>query len=161
MKELKTKGQYKISDKLTEVRLNEILKVKKEQGLTATNLVNTAKSVKNPLHKLFDWDNDVAGDKWRLQQGRALINEVEIIIEGQTYPAFENVTIKIGNENSGREYLGRVEILNNVVLRKQFITSALEKVKYWKKQYECFNGLSVDEFGPIFSSIDKVDKKLK
>ena len=159
MNEKIIEGQYKVNTRMTEIRLNEILKIKKEQGLTAENLVESAENEESPLHDFFDWDNDVAGSKWRIQQGRYLINEVEVIIEGEVYPAFENVVVQIGT-TARREYVGRVEILNNKDLRKQFIMSALEKVKYWKKQCECFNGLLIDEFSPIFSSIDKVDKQI-
>lgn len=39
-----------------------------------------ARNPASPLHDLFDWDNSVAGYKWRLQQAREVIRSVEYVI---------------------------------------------------------------------------------
>lgn len=46
--------------------------------VTASMVVADAKKKTSPLHACFDWDNDVAGDKWRLEQARRLIQSVRI-----------------------------------------------------------------------------------
>lgn len=48
--------------------------------LSATAVVEVARHPQSPLHNLFEWDNGVAGDSYRLQQARALIRGVKVII---------------------------------------------------------------------------------
>lgn len=55
--------------------------------VTARALVDAARSTKHPLHNHFVWDNAIAGDKYRLDQARAIIASVrmEVRIGQQTY----------------------------------------------------------------------------
>lgn len=55
---------------------------KKAGGLlTAEVVVEDARNPSSPLHAHFDWDNDVAAEKWRLEQARRLIRSVKITVE--------------------------------------------------------------------------------
>lgn len=51
--------------------------------LTAENVVNAARSKDNPLHKAFEWDDNIAAERYRLQQAGQLIRCVVIIEEKQ------------------------------------------------------------------------------
>ena len=48
-------------------------------------IIEKAKNPNTTLHKYFDWNNNVAGEKWRIQQARNIINHlVEVkVIEGE------------------------------------------------------------------------------
>ena len=46
---------------------------KKHKTLSPSIIVQSAKRKKSPLHKLFDWDDTEASQKWRLHQARILI----------------------------------------------------------------------------------------
>jgi len=48
----------------------------------------------------FDWDNSSAGEKWRLQQARCLVNEIKIVVEDKEMYAFENVNISVKDNNT-------------------------------------------------------------
>jgi len=48
--------------------------------LDAETVVAEARSKKSPLHQYFDWDNKVAGEKWRLEQARSLIRRAIIVV---------------------------------------------------------------------------------
>ena len=163
-----TQVEYKISDKLNQDRINKILKVEQEKGLTAENLLEEAQRKDSPLHDLFEWDNDEAGKLYRLQQARVIINEVKVIIESKEYYAFENVQIAVpniltnGTESldeppiTQRVYKPIVEILNNTDLRSQIINSALRQHEYWERQNEKYS-----ELAPIVKSAKKVRKVLE
>ena len=47
--------------------------------LTPHLVVRAAQKPDHPLHSRFDWDNKVAGPKWRLEQARTLIQSVKVI----------------------------------------------------------------------------------
>jgi hypothetical protein len=55
----------------------DLEKVRIDYGtLTPANVVDAARSVNHPLHDRFEWDDSVAGEKYRRVQARALIRTV-------------------------------------------------------------------------------------
>jgi hypothetical protein len=152
------KMEYKITEKFTPEVIDEIIEIQKEKGLTAETILDEAKKKSSPLHNFFDWDNTTAGEKWRLQQARILINEVKIIVNSKEMYAFENVRIIVSEQSketeTTREYKPIMEILSKEEYRTQVIKQALENITYWKEKYSEYS-----ELKPIFVSIDKVKKK--
>lgn len=49
------------------------------RSLRPEDVVNAARDKKHPLHSRFDWDDNAAAHKWRLQQARQIINSVRIV----------------------------------------------------------------------------------
>lgn len=69
----------------------EILKALQEieranGALTPQAVVDAARCRSHPLHSCFEWDDKIAGEKYRLEQARALIRSVRVVIETQTLP---------------------------------------------------------------------------
>ena len=156
--------EYKLTEKFTKEVIDELLNIQKEKGLTAEEIVESAKDKKNPLHDLFEWDNSIAGEQYRLAQARIIVNEVKVMIENKEYCAFESVAVpvpygsKSNSESSTeivREYRPIVEILSNEDLRKQVINSALNHLSYWERQNEKYS-----ELAPIIKVASKVRKAL-
>ena len=148
--------KYKTTQRLTKEVINEILKIQKDKGLTPEEIVKVAKKKDNPLHDLFEWDNKVASDQWRLQQARVIVNEVKVIVDKKEYFAFESVNIQSDNsQNYNREYVPIVEILSNKDLKLQLIKSALQHLEYWEKQNSKY-----DELAPIIKVAQSVRTKL-
>jgi hypothetical protein len=160
--------EYKITDKLNQERINEILKIESEKGLTAEKLLQEASKKLSPLHDLFEWDDSEAAHLYRLQQARVVINEIKVIIENKEYYAFENVQVAVPNslvngiENldeppiTQRVYKPIVEILSDKDLRNQIISSALRQHEYWERQNEKYSELT-----PIVKSAKKVREELQ
>jgi len=157
----KEKIQYKNTEKFTTDVIDEVLEVQTKYGLTADSLLKKASKKSSSLYEFFDWDNSSAGDKWRLQQARTLINEIKIIVEDKEIYAFENVNISIANKEdsvknkfSSREYKPIVEIMDNADFKQQLIQRALAEAKYWKERHS-----ELVELNSIFCSIDEESKK--
>jgi len=157
------KIQYKNTEKFTPEVIGEVLEVKETFGLTAENLLRKASKKSSLLYEFFDWDNSSAGEKWRLQQARSLINEIKIIVEDKEIYAFENVNICISEDKSqtakpskfgSREYKTIVEVMNNEDYRNQLIHRALAEANYWKERHA-----ELVELNPIFVLIDSEKKK--
>ena len=157
----KEKIQYKNTEKFTTDVIDEVLEVQTKYGLTADSLLKKASKKSSSLYEFFDWDNSSAGDKWRLQQARTLINEIKIIVEDKEIYAFENVNISIANKEdsvknkfSSREYKPIVEIMDNADFKRQLIQRALAEAKYWKERHS-----ELVELNSIFCSIDEESTK--
>lgn len=60
------------------------IRVKHGGKLKTENIVQEAKKKQNPLHEHFEWDNNEAGEKYRLQQARHITAHIveEVIISG-------------------------------------------------------------------------------
>jgi len=151
--------QYKLTDRITKERLEIILKLQNAKGLTADSLLEEAKKKQSPLHELFEWDDNVASNLYRLQQARVIINDVKVIIEGNLYPAIENVRVSIegidGQKIQERIYIARDEIMAHEDLREQIIKRALNNIRYWREQYKNYS-----EFSLIIKAIDKTSVNL-
>jgi hypothetical protein len=158
------KTEYKLTGKITQERIDELLRIHKTKGLTAETLLEKAKNKKSSLHELFEWNNNKAGEKWRLAQARWIINEVRVIIETEEIPAFEVITTVECNDSqnsslllkeNNKAYEPIVEILTDKEKRKQLVDKALLWITYWSKRYE-----QLEELKPIFEAIKKTRKKL-
>lgn len=58
---------------------DELMAIYEAKGaLTPELVVDTARDPGHPLHDKFEWDNEVAGDAYRLSQARTLIRTVKI-----------------------------------------------------------------------------------
>lgn len=153
--------EYKTTEKITKEKIKEVLRIKKDKGLTAETLLGEAKKKKNCLHDLFTWDNTQAAEQWRLQQARVFINEIKILVDSKEYYAFENIKIEINETDAQetiREYKLKEEIINNEEWRGQIINSAYAQLAYWKRKYEQYNFV---EFSNIMTAIDSVKPKIK
>ena len=149
------KIQYKNTEKFTPEVIGEVLEVQVKYGLTADSLLKKASKKSSSLYEFFDWDNSSAGEKWRLQQARVLINEIKIIVDDKEMYAFENVNVSIiEKESSSREYKSIVEIINNANYRQQLIQRALFEAIYWKNRHS-----ELTELNPIFSLITEISEE--
>lgn len=50
-------------------------------GLTADRVLMDAKRPNSPLHSEFEWDDSIAADQFRVEQARALIRSVRVVVE--------------------------------------------------------------------------------
>ena len=146
--------QFKTSGRISEPVVAEIERIRIESGLTPRNVVKQARDTDNPLHSFFEWNNNRAAEKYRLCQARMLVNRVEVVIEGEEIPAYENCTVKIEGseeEETEREYFSAPEIMESEELREQIITKAVGRLKYWQKMYGHY-----DVFKPVNIAINEV-----
>ena len=78
--------------KLTVEAIAEIKAIEDRQGrLTPEQVIEAARDESSALHACFEWDNDAAADKWRIEQARELITRVRIEI------MYQERTIKVVN----------------------------------------------------------------
>lgn len=58
----------------------ELLRLHAQAGvLEPTFVVEAARSEDSPLHELFEWDDGMAAEKYRLEQARHLIRSVRVV----------------------------------------------------------------------------------
>jgi len=68
---------------------------------TPDSVVELAKDEDSVLHDLFDWDDEVAANKWRKQQARIII--CNLVIEEQDTKNEEPVQLRVFHMKDNRE----------------------------------------------------------
>lgn len=117
-------------------------KIEKRDGiLTPQAVVDEAKSPTCLIHDMFDWNDMSASEKYRLGQARKLIKEVTITYENKEIHSYQNVLLKIRNQQV-QGYASTVNILQNDDLRKQVIAKALQELLYWQAEYAKYKELA-------------------
>jgi uncharacterized protein YfiM (DUF2279 family) len=77
--------------------LDELTRIHASAGLSAKAVVDESRPDDAVLHPVFEWDDEVAGERYREHQATTLIRSVRIVVDpedatGVTEPAFINVS---------------------------------------------------------------------
>lgn len=134
--------------------VKEITKAEDIYGkVTPGTVLNVAKEKDSPIHSLFQWDDSIAGEKYRLIQARKLINNLEIKIvrnnETVSIPTFEIVRRDESNQFKSIEVMtvDDVEFVKLSIIKE--ITRLTEKLSVYKK------------FNEVVGDLNKVKEKLE
>ena len=134
-----------------EQAMDEIRKAENLYGkITAETVLQVAKDNKSPLHKLFEWDDSKAAEKYRMAQARTLVNNIEVKIisdgEERSIPVYEIVNIKPGEDNDdlstaeGRQYKHINTLTYDEVAQvKEATIRAINSLKFKLSAYRQFD----------------------
>lgn len=122
----------------------EFKRIKQVYGrLTAKTVLEASKPKKALFHKCFEWNDTAAAEKYRLQQARVLINNIQVTIVRSGNDVVELPVYEIVKDTKGRNnYVDVTNIINdqqnlNLIKRK-----AKRELEYWKTKYETYDQLS-------------------
>lgn len=130
----------------------EVEKLEKKHGeVTAQLLLDNARSKKSKLHDLFEWDDTVAAEKYRLTQATQIITALAVVYEDiteepKTVRAFAN----IGAKNKG-SFITMATALSDEQSRAIVLKHALEELQAFRSKYA-----DLTELAEIFAGIDKL-----
>lgn len=127
----------------------------KLNGLTVRDVVKDASDKTNPTHNCFEWDNNKAGDKYRLHQARLLLdNIVRIKIQDKELSTPIRAFYSIKRDDRQTDYTPIHVVLNSEYDRQQVLQTALREVTNWKKRYE-----SLEELTKVFKAIEEAKEE--
>lgn len=118
-------------------------------GLTAKTLVDASRPETAPLHKEFEWRDDVAAEKFREQQARNLIGNLVVVTE-KTPPV--RAYISITNEKQRYESID--VILQDEDKTRQMLINALHELDCFRNKYS-----NLQELSGVFVEIEKLHKR--
>lgn len=123
-----------------DLAIQELERIESIYGvLSAEHILNESRSEGAILHPLFEWQEDLAAEKYRLTQARSIINNihVKVIKDGNTssIPVYEIVTV-----NNERGYKSiQVMTQSDVDQVKRATLRDLASIKAKLAAYENFN----------------------
>ena len=138
---------------------SEIEKIKDPLSgfINPQELVDISRDKNSLLHNYFEWDDQVAGENYRINQARNLINKVRVTILDRPSQAYVSVSVNIDGSNK-RGYMPLMTAIRKKDLREQVIAKALRELGYWKDRYGQYQELInlVDD-----EKVTEVKKKLQ
>jgi hypothetical protein len=131
----------------------EIVALRDADGLIhAGSLVDWARqNSESALHTQFEWDDQIAGERYRVEQARRLIaiHVVDVDLNRQT------VSLVADRRDGG--YRDLDEVLSHHEMRRLALLDALSEVKRWQERHGHF----ASELKSIFRAIEEVDQRLR
>ena len=148
------------------------------QTVNVENILDKARNEDTELHKVFEWNNEVAGEKWRRHQASQMLQELQVVIikgdeENKPKTAKAFVTLKRETEyepieavvNDPLKYESLREIALNKIRKIRQDYAEVESLKDSFKDSKALNtGIGYKEFIPYFSkekSLDEVRENIK
>ena len=121
-----------------------------ENNLSPESVLETARNENSPLHNLFEWDNVIAAEKYRLNQARQIIQQIVIVND---HPNAEPRQIRAFVTESKND--GHYQLITTVIENPDTYEVLLRRAKFelqiFKNKYK-----SIVEFRDLFEEIDKV-----
>jgi hypothetical protein len=136
-----------------------------EKKITPSKILELAKDPNHPLHVHFEWDDEVAANKYRLIQARDLINQILITIINEDKSRVNKVRAFLSfSENDKSEMvINGNQYTDNYFLSIEDIDKDEKKVQHQKlkakselKAFQVKYSFLNTYLGNIFTEIDKL-----
>lgn len=138
---------------LTESVYTELERVMATSGgmLHPRDLVKVARDPKNPLHKLFTWDDREAAARYRITEARQLINSYEITYEEQNLSVKALTSLDMDRAFGGG-YRWTHDVLQRSDLRGEMVKDALKTLNAARSKYD-----HIKELASIWAALDEAN----
>ena len=109
-------------------RLTSLMKDNKGK-ITPQDVVDDARDVNAPYHNYFDWDDSVAGPKFRLAQARHLLMSTIKTIDVQGEPMKQKAFFNVKNAKGQNFYVNVESAVKKSTYRLQLIEQLLQTME--------------------------------
>lgn len=126
----------------------------KENGVTAERVLDVSRPDDALLHEVFEWDDSVAAEAYRLRQSREFIGNI-VVVQADSKPvepvrAFISVTDTAHSERG--VFKPVMQALNHEAERDIVLSNALRELNIFKEKYR-----RLSELKPVFEAIDSLN----
>lgn len=122
----------------------------KGKGLTASNLVEASRPEDAPLHKEFEWDDNIAAEKFREHQARIIINHLTIRMEEVEDSQPTRAYVSLTTDDS-RKYEPLSMVLKNPQKTTALFDMAMRELESFQRKYN-----NLTEFARLFEEIERL-----
>lgn len=114
----------------------EIETINKSGELNRENILEYAKNNKeSEIYKCFEWDDKIAGEKYRLNQATMILNSISIVIKKEQPPKPIRAFVNVRNSDDNKIYKSIIEVLENDEEYEQLLRKAEREFKNYKEKY--------------------------
>lgn len=121
-------------------------------------LLETARPHNHPLHSLFEWNNSIAGEKYRLAQARGYIGSFSIVTTINTQVG--NATVKVWNtvkipDQNARSYYSVDQISRNIETRNDVEEQIRTEMRIFIKKYIRYRGFFGERLDRVITAMNE------
>lgn len=135
----------------------ELDKIHRSKKLINPRIVlDAAREESHPLHRYFDWDDKSAGEKYRLEQARAMIMASKFVVflkerdEAKPEQANTAVVRRLIPAFKGEGFRMRNEVLQDQDTRAAVVAKKKEALRSW-----CRSVVDIEELSDLRAEIEK------
>lgn len=120
--------------------------------ITPKIVLESARKEDSLLHPCFEWNNEIAAEKYRESQAGFMIRNLVVKVDGTNTDtkACVRAFVNIQTETFS-EFLSVQKVLADDELRVQMLTSAKKELQFFKDKYS-----TLEELSEVFEAIEKV-----
>lgn len=137
----------------------------KEGKVTSASFLEYSRPETSDTHSMFEWNDSIAAEKYRLRQSAAIIGQIEVEIQYidtpqeaseiqiTPVPAFVNVAGK--STRASATFVNVIAAHEDSALWKQVMQNALGELNTFKRKYARYK-----EFAKVISAIEELERSV-
>ena len=129
--------------------------IEKENGtITREILLESARSQDSCIHSLFEWNDTIAAEKYRLHQAGNVLSSLKVTVmrpEKADEPVTTKAWVQVERQEHKAVYMNVQSAMSGEKTRQQVLKIALAELATFKHKYETLTELSA-----VFEAIDMV-----
>lgn len=121
------------------------------KSLTPEIVLEDARPSDAVLHSCFEWNDQSAAEKYRLNQARYLICNLVVVQQTSDTPKSVRAFVSIAPLPQKGEYVSVARAIVDPRYREQILQNAISELRAFKKKYA-----DLKELADVFDAIDKL-----
>ena len=123
---------------------------------TKHQVVEKARDEHSAMHGLFEWDNEIAGEKWREEQASHIMRHLKITFvnahpDGEEKKKYQPVRLFYGDPVKSEGFRSIITIMENKDQYNQLLARAKMELKAFRNKYSMLKELEA-----VFDVIDTI-----
>ena len=127
-------------------------RLESEGRLTAKDLLDDSRPADAPLHSAFEWDDDIAAEKYRENQARHIISCLVIKPE-PTAPSPTPMRAFFNVRSNGSQYETLNTIMKSPDKHQRLLEQAFDDFRTFRQKYN-----TLCELNSVFSAMEETEK---
>lgn len=146
-------SRYSVDPQVAGEELNRIAREADSElpQLQPQIVVDESKPEEAPLHPVFEWDDELAANNYRVEQARNLVRAIRIVDETgkqENPPVWVAVTIP---ETQERAYVETTKAWSQKDMRTEVLADAVKQLRGLQSRYR-----HLSELSEVFEAIDRL-----
>jgi len=140
-----------VASKLHAARLEELKEIADSNDgvLECQAVVERARDKKSALHSWFEWDDEKAGEAYRLQQARQLVRIYVDVLHHDSSPVRVFMSLTTDRKTEAGGYRLTIDVLQDHEMRSQLLADAKRDFDTWRRKYA-----HLKELAAVFEAVD-------
>ena len=125
--------------------------IKTLDEITPENVVDLARNQESIIHSDFEWDDEIAGEKYRIIQGRRMIQSLKVVVKTNDKKKEPESFRVLQKTSTPHVYKTNDYFVSNRSEYERLLEQALRELKGFRERYK-----KLTELESVFEAIDEL-----